>query len=98
MIACEIEKVADFGSYVLKSGAKRFKVVLEFYGVTKPKVNDKILINERLLDINWEGYTQPYAFGLIGKVTPKQVMSANNPEYIVLGTAGKNFVLKRMYG
>ena len=98
MIVCEIEKIADFGCYVLKSGIKRFQVVLDFYGINKPKVRDKILINERLLDIYWEGYTQPYCFELINNIKPNQVLSVNDTEYIVLGTLGKNFVLKRVYG
>lgn len=98
MIVCEIEKVLPYGTYEIKAGSKRYSLVLEFYGVAKPKAADKLLIHEILLDKNWEGYTQPYAFELKQGVKPELVMEANYKEYIVLGVKGKNYVLKRIYG
>ena len=65
MIICEITKVLPHGAFELKSGAKEFHVVLEFYGVDMPQVKDKLLIHEKLLDPHWKAYKQPYAFQFI---------------------------------
>ena len=98
MIICDIEKVLEYGAFQLKCGSRRYQLVLEFHGVRKPKAADKLMIHEKLFNLKWEGYTQPYAFELVNDLTPKQVMMANDEEYIVLGSQGKNYVMKRIYG
>ncbi|MBR4418408.1 MAG: hypothetical protein IKT33_00190 [Clostridia bacterium] len=98
MIVCDIVKVLEYNNYEIKSGNKSYHVMFEFYNVKKPDVGDRILIHEKLLDINWSGYTQPYAFELDKVLLPKHVMLNDDREYIVLGTGGKNFVMKRVYG
>lgn len=98
MIVCDIVKVLPYNTFELKSSNKTFRVMLEFYNIGNPKVGDKILIHEKLVDVNWSGYTQPYAFELNQTMLPKQVMLNNDAEFVVLGSGSKNFVLKRIYG
>lgn len=92
MLNCIIEEVLEYNTYKLKSEEKSFLLVLELYGVNKPKAGDKLTISEKLIDETWEGYTQPYAFEL---TESKQL---EEQEFILLQTANKNYFLKRIYG
>lgn len=98
MIVCEIKKVLPYNTYELKAGDSVFNTVLEFYGVTKPSVADKLMIHEKLFNTKWQGYSQPYAFEVVEDMTPNEVKNLNHCEFIVLGSKGKNYVLKRVYG
>lgn len=98
MIACIFEKELEFNAYILKSDNKKYELCFEFYGVKKPKVGDKILINEKLLNINSPMFSQPYAFELDNETKAQDVKLENLTEYIVLNINKKNYVLKRVYG
>ena len=98
MIACIFEKVLDYNTYILKTKKGSFELVLEFYGVDKPKVGDKMLISEKLFDKNSQFYTQPYAFEISNTKKASEVKQTNDINYIVLSVNDKVCVLKRIYG
>ena len=93
LIAC-----SNFVTVLKNSGEVRILKEIPEYLTAPIKVGDKILIHEKLVDVNWSGYTQPYAFELNQTMLPKQVMLNNDVEFVVLGSGNKNFVLKRIYG
>ena len=68
---------------------------LEFYGIKTPPAGSIIAIDERLLNPNFEGFCQPYAFKLC---QDKTSMPKNDSEYIALKTGNFSYVLKRIYG
>ena len=64
----------------------------------KPKVGDKILIHEKLLDKKSNVYTQPYAFEKQEHLDPNYVRELNDTEFIVVGNNDKHYAFKRIYG
>ncbi len=90
-----IVNVGEFGKFSLaqKDSKAVHSLIMEFYGIPAPEVGDSILINEKLLDKNYEGYAQPYAFKLDGGAIRNE-----DTEKIAVHKQGKNYVLKRVYG
>lgn len=90
-----IVNVGEFGKFSLaqKDSKVVHSLIMEFYGIPAPEVGDSILINEKLLDKNYEGYAQPYAFKLDGGAIRNE-----DTEKIAVHKQGKNYVLKRVYG
>ena len=72
-----------------------YNLFFEFYGL-EPKINDSITFDERFLNSSWEGYAQPYAFELVKN--QKEYNENKKSEYAVLTLAGKDFLLRRIYG
>lgn len=97
MVILEISSVNLYNNYYLldKKNNKAYSLYLEFYGVDKPKVGDSLAINEKLLDKNYEGYCQPYAFILCEN---ENKINVNNTEKIALNCGNKKYILKRIYG
>lgn len=97
MVILEISSVNLYNNYNLldKKNNKTYSLYLEFYGIDKPKVGDCLAINEKLLDRNYEGYCQPYAFKLCEN---ENKINANDIEKIALNLGNKKYVLKRIYG
>ena len=97
MVKLKIIKVNDYNNYNLINVDTNeiYSLFLEFYGISKPKAEDLIAIDERLLDSSYEGYCQPYAFKLC---EDKVSLPKNDPEYIALKTGEFSYVLKRIYG
>lgn len=99
MITLQIEQILEFNSYLLKdSNNNQYELVLEFYGIDNPKVSDRILIHEALLDVGSETYTQPYAFELTSEVSAEEIKEMNNAEFIIVGDNNIFNTLKRIYG
>ncbi len=100
MESFEIVEVNKHNEYVLinKVDKTRIELQLEFYGVNKPSVGDKILIHASLLNKKSSAYTQPYAFERSEEFQPKQVKEMDMKEFIVLRKNNKNHTLKRIYG
>ena len=98
MINCVFDEVLENNAYVLKCGAKRHNVVLEFVGVDKPCVSDRVLMHEELLNKASPYYSQPYAFVVSGEVLAHEVKERNMVDFIVLGVKNQLYVLKRIYG
>lgn len=100
MKALKILKKSEFNNYVLQDieSGKTYNLVLEFYDTLEPDINDEMIINEKLLDPSFEGYSKPYAFTTCDKKLEDFINAKEELEYIVLNTNKKNIVLKRIYG
>ncbi len=89
-------KVNNYNEYILKdiNDNKEYNLVLEFYGISNPKINDIILISDKLLNPNNKWYSQPYAFELLNN------KDKNVKQYDLLGiiSQDKQYVLKRIFG
>ena len=96
----EIVEVKEHNLYILKDldTNEIIELMIEFYGISNPNINDKLLIAYSLTDKRSPFYLQPYAFRPTKKIMPKQVKDLNDKEYIVLNKDSKNIVLKRIYG
>ena len=93
----KIEKVMTHNCYVLKENDKTEELILEFYGLAKPKAGDFLLINEKLLNRKSIEFTQPYAFELTD-ISQEMIETLNDKEYAVLISENKTYSLKRIYG
>ncbi len=96
----EIKKINKFNSYLFEDAENKcnIELILEFYGLDKPTVGDKLLIHEELLNTKSPEFTQPYAFELDKEINSKQVKDLNMKEFVVLRKNNKNYTLKRIYG
>ncbi len=92
----KVVQLKPYNQYVLldEASQKTFSLVLEFYGVKSPQINDFLVLNEKLLDQNFEGYCEPYAF------TPLEDSDEIRDESELSGLicSGEKYVLKRVYG
>ena len=52
----KIIKINKFNEFILQDqdSEKEYSLILEFYGINKPKINDILLLDERLLDKNYK--------------------------------------------
>lgn len=92
----KVVQLKPYNQYVLldEASQKTFSLVLEFYGVRSPQINDILVLNEKLLDQNFEGYCEPYAFAPLedgDKIRDKSELSG-------LICSGEKYILKRIYG
>lgn len=96
LLKLKIIKVNNFNEYILKDKkeGKEYSIIMEFYGIDKPKVNDIIALSDRLVDPNDKWYSQPYAFELLNdtETNLKQI------DVIGLISKDKKYILKRIYG
>lgn len=97
MVKCKIIKCLEYNEFVIKCGEDVHSLVLEFYGVDKPIVGDEIIVNEILLDKNWENYSQPYAFQVVA-INPLNVPKLKNNDLAVLRSNDNIYTLQRIYG
>lgn len=97
MIKCKIIECTKNDEYTIEYKQDKYTLVLEFYGIDRPKVGDRFQLNEILLDKNWENYCQPYAFEPIA-ISPLNVKDLKNNDLIVLETEDNICTLKRIYG
>lgn len=95
---CEIKKVLEFDTYLLKSKSGEYKQMIELYGLDKLNVGDRIKIDKRLLSQTSQSYTQPYAFELVDNAQVKLINKNNEAEYIGVEKGDKKYLLKRVYG
>ena len=98
MVTCIFEKILDYNTYICKCGDKELEIMIEFIGIDKPNVGDKMLIHEDLLDTKLKHYTQPYTFIYLEDYEPILVQENEDKEYIILRINDENFSLKRIYG
>jgi len=98
MIACIIDEVLQYNTYILMTKSGRSELILEFLGIDKPKSGDKLLIHESLLDKKSKLFTQPYAFESVDATNLSKIKKENDAEYIILHTNNKNVLLRRIYG
>ncbi len=95
-IGLKIVKINKFNQYVLQDTKTKeeFKLILEFYGMFKPKVDDILLIDKRLLDHKNEWFSQPYAFEIFNDDED----DLKEIDLVGLLTKNKKYILKRIYG
>lgn len=87
--------VRQYGEYLLQNEkGEIISLILEFYGVENPNINDLLIINEKLLDRSSEYFVQPYAFTLYDENDVRMI------EEDIAGMVkdGKHIALKRVYG
>lgn len=87
--------VRQYGEYLLQNEKSEIiSLILEFYGVENPNINDLLFINEKLLDRSSEYFVQPYAFTLYDENDVRMI------EEDIAGMVkdGKHIALKRVYG
>lgn len=94
-IELEIIKVEN-SVFTLKDVIEEtYNLLIEFYGINKPVVGDKITLDERLLDDEYEGYCQPYAFKLVDRNAFDEEVQQ---DFIGLENKEGYFILRRIYG
>lgn len=89
----KLNKVHEYFLQDIKTN-KEYRLILEFYGIDYPKVNDFLLLDENLLNPNHERYCQPYAFGILEASNTK----LDKIDLVGLITKDKQYLLQRMYG
>lgn len=92
----KILKINKYNEFILQDqdSKKEYSLILEFYGINKPKINDILLLDERLLDKNYKGYSQPYAFEKFNDSDK----NLNETDLVGLVSKDKKYILKRVYG
>ena len=86
--------------YILKDRKEKiYKLNLEFQGLKKlPNEKDIIYISEKLLDKNYEQYSNIYTFGDIEAKTGRDISKGNEIDLIILEINNQKYYLKRLYG
>ena len=95
---CVVKEVLKYNQYLLESEKGELVQSIELYGMPKICVGDCININNKLLDVNFLGYTQPYAFELLNMDEQFEINQENEIEYISIMHDNKEYWLKRVYG
>ena len=97
MVDLTIFKKIDNNNYELINleNGNRYKLLLEFYGI-EAEPRDILSLHEKLLDKNYEGYCQPYAFEKT--TTHSAVEISKNLDLAILKKIDENITLKRLYG
>ncbi len=92
----KILKINKYNEFILQDqdSKKEYSLILEFYGINKPKINDILLLDERLLDKNYKGYSQSYAFEKFND----DDKNLNETDLVGLVSKDKKYILKRVYG
>lgn len=95
-LVLKVVRINKYNEFILqdKDSKKEYSLILEFYGIDKPKVNDVLFLNEKLVDKNYEGYSQPYAFEMLND----DDNNLNGIDIVGLVSKGKKYILKRVYG
>lgn len=97
MLTLKFVKIEEHNRYLLEDENKnKYSLVLEFYGLDKPKIDDVITLDNRLLDKNFEGYAQPYAFEIIK--SKNDYDEKRKIDYAILTINGKQLPIRRIYG
>ena len=100
-VSLKIISINKNNEYVLQNekSKKQHTLMLEFYNVKNPKVGDRLFISKNLLDINFEGFCQPYAFTVANENEIEKFAQNNfDNEIAVLFNSNNKTILKRIYG
>lgn len=77
----------------------KYEILLDFLDIsTKLCEGDTIYINEQLLDDNYVGYSDFYAFGHLDNGYGKENISLEDEDVIILLVGNEKIYLKRLYG
>lgn len=93
-----IKKILDYNFFdLMDEQGNRYSLQLEFYGLPKIKVGDKILFkDEKMLDKNSQSFCSLYAFEFAKNATAEQFKSDPDITYVKIGKS--KFFIKRIYG
>lgn len=87
--------VRQYGEYLLQNEkGEIISLILEFYCVENPNINDLLFINEKLLDRSSEYFVQPYAFTRYDESDSRLI----EEDIAGMIKGGKHIALKRVYG
>ena len=86
--------------YFLKDNEeKEYIFTFEFHNLEKePAIGNNIYIADELLNDNYRGYSDFYAFGPLNSQYGRVITNENDPDIIVLDMDNKQIYLKRLYG
>ncbi len=90
-----VTETGEYNSYVLfdKDKNKTYKVYFELYDVPPLEVNDKICIEENLLNRRNANYAMPCAFEVFNNKT-----YVKEKDLAIVKKGNKEYKLKRVYG
>lgn len=87
--------IKEYGEYLFENEkGEKLSLILEFYGVGNLEINDKLLINKKLLDRSSELFVQPYAFTRYDESDSRLI----EEDIAGMIKGGKHIALKRVYG
>ena len=101
MILLNVIGFERYGILVLSDDKKNiYKLAFQFFNDFKIQKGDKIYLNEKYLDKNWENFAQPYAFSYTNEDLLKKDKNFSEIDFITLYIAKtkKEILLKRIYG
>ena len=95
----EIIKKERHGNYVLRDekNEKQSSLIIQFFGV-EPKVGNKLILNEKLFNKKFVGYSQPYFFEAIKWDEKLFEEMQKDVDLAVLVCGDEKTLLKRIYG
>ncbi len=98
MVSMIIKNIGKFNLYTLLDEKTQTQqtFTLEFFDGVSPKVNDKLIMPESLVDNTSRDYANMYSFGKMDNECGKLKPTPN--EIITLCTEQEEIVLKRIYG
>lgn len=94
----KIESVGEYGQFTLvDENGEKHVLLFEFYQTPPLEKGDKIMIDEVLLDRQYEGFVQPYAFE---KTTKGEILKNKAPleEIGYIEKQGEKIVIRRIFG
>lgn len=102
ILKLKIIKKKEHNEFILQESKskKEYSIILGFYGINNPEVNDTIFLDNSLLDSNNEWFSQPYTFEIINKKTnsKKDNMGLKKIDLALFISKNKKYILKRIYG
>lgn len=88
----------DFIYVVEDDEENEYELNLEFQGEEKADMGDTIVMDERLLDSQYEGYCGSYTFGNMESPYGRSGLEEGSPDVIRVVKPDKEILLKRLYG
>lgn len=99
MIKLQIKNMNNYEYELIDDGNNTYKIRLEFYDLGKAiNINDYIFMSEKLLDPNYEEYSNFYRFGKLNSEYGRKINSEDNIDIIGIKKDDDLIYLQRYYG
>ena len=99
ILKLRIIEINGYNYEVVDQTGQRYKLNLEFMDVLEqPKEDDYIIMEECLLNPEYEKYSHSYTFGPLDSKYGKENITQADPDQIVIIVDNEEVVLKRLYG
>ena len=96
MMKLKVLQVCECSKYkFLAKNGHILSLIIELYGIDKPKQGDLVEICEDLLDSSSPNFVQPYAFQ---KCDKSEFDKLDEQEKMIVTSQDKQVLLKRIYG